>query len=210
MFSKRDYSRKIITLSAILIILVCFFSYSVYALINQTLNIQAEIIITDEGQAKSIINVYEALGMNDNSSYTTLTNEPEFQLALTKIRDEDNASGNFNINPSFGGKNKYRYYIIKIEIQNVSVVPVEYNARILNELGEDFVFSSQLELIYLENTGENFSLTPVSAISGTLAVDEEVSRYIVLQIKDGLEFLDLIKTEPQSFFLNIEVNTYEN
>ena len=87
---------------------------------------------------------------------------------------------------------------------------MEYDARILNELGEDFVFSSQLELLYLENTGENFSLTPVSTISGTLAVDEMMDRYIVLQIKDGLVFPDLIKTEPQSFYLNIEVNAYEN
>lgn len=207
---ERKLKWKIIVLSTILVLLVCFFSYSVYALINQTLNIQAKIIITDNGQAKSIINVYEALGANDNSSYTNLTNEPEFQLALTKTRDEDNVSGNFTINPSFGGENRYRYYIIKIEIQNVSTVPVEYNAKILNELGEGFVFTSQLELLYLENSGESFSLSPISEISGTLAVDEVVNRYIVLQIKDGLDFSDLIKTEPQSFYLNIEVNAYEN
>ena len=207
---ERKLKWRIIILSTILVFLVCFFSYSVYALINQKLNVQAEIIITDDGQAKTVINIYEALGENNNSSYTTLTSEPNFQLALTKTRDEDNASGNLNINPSFGGENEYRYYIIKIEIQNVSVVPVEYDARILNELGEDFVFSSQLELLYFENTGENFSLTPVSTISGTLAVDEMMDRYIVLQIKDGLAFPDLIKTEPQSFYLNIEVNAYEN
>lgn len=207
---ERKLKWKIIVLSTILVLLVCFFSYSVYALINQTLNIQAEIIITDDGQAKSIINVYEALGANDNSSYTNLTNEPEFQLALTKTRDEDNVSGNFTINPSFCGENRYRYYIIKIEIQNVSTVPVEYNAKILNELGEDFVFTSQLELLYLENSGESFTLSQISEISGTLPVDEVVNRYIVLQIKDGLDFSDLIKTEPQSFYLNIEVNAYEN
>lgn len=207
---ERKLKWKIIVLSTILVLLVCFFSYSVYALINQTLNIQAEIIITDDGQAKSIINVYEALGANDNSSYTNLTNEPEFQLALTKTRDEDNVSGNFTINPSFGGENRYRYYIIKIEIQNVSTVPVEYNAKILNELGEAFVFTSQLELLYLENSGESFTLSQISEISGALPVDEVVNRYIVLQIKDGLDFSDLIKTEPQSFYLNIEVNAYEN
>lgn len=207
---ERKLKWKIIVLSTILVLLVCFFSYSVYALINQTLNIQAEIIITDDGQAKSIINVYEALGANDNSSYTNLTNEPEFQLALTKTRDEDNVSGNFTINPSFGGENKYRYYIIKIEIQNVSTIPVEYSARVINELGEDFVFTSQLELLYLENSGESFTLSQISEISGTLPVDEVVNRYIVLQIKDGLDFSDLIKTEPQSFYLNIEVNAYEN
>lgn len=207
---ERKLKWKIIVLSTILVLLVCFFSYSVYALINQTLNIQAEIIITDDGQAKSIINVYEALGANDNSSYTNLTNEPEFQLALTKTRDEDNVSGNFTINPSFGGENRYRYYIIKIEIQNVSTIPVEYSARVINELGEDFVFTSQLELLYLENSGESFTLSQISEISGTLPVDEVVNRYIVLQIKDGLDFSDLIKTEPQSFYLNIEVNAYEN
>lgn len=207
---ERKLKWKIIILSTILVFLVCFFSYSVYALINQTLNIQAEIIITDDGQAKSIINVYEALGANDNSSYTNLTNEPEFQLALTKTRDEDNVSGNFTINPSFGGENRYRYYIIKIEIQNVSTIPVEYSARVINELGEDFVFTSQLELLYLENSGESFTLSQISEISGTLPVDEVVNRYIVLQIKDGLDFSDLIKTEPQSFYLNIEVNAYEN
>lgn len=207
---ERKLKWKIIVLSTILVLLVCFFSYSVYALINQTLNIQAEIITTDDGQAKSIINVYEALGANDNSSYTNLTNEPEFQLALTKTRDEDNVSGNFTINPSFGGENRYRYYIIKIEIQNVSTVPVEYNAKILNELGEGFVFTSQLELLYLENSGESFTLSQISEISGTLPVDEVVNRYIVLQIRDELDFSDLIKTEPQSFYLNIEVNAYEN
>ena len=207
---ERKLKWKIIILSTILVLLVCFFSYSVYSLINQTLNVQAEIIITDDGQAKSIINVYEALGANDNSSYTTLTSEPEFQLALTKRQDEDNISGNFTINPSFGGENKYRFYIIKIEIQNVSTVPVEYSSRILNELGEDFVFTSQLELLYLENTGENFTLSQISEISGTLAVDEVVNRYIVLQIRNGLDFSNLIKTEPHSFYLNIEVNAYED
>ena len=131
--------------------LVSFFSLTVYALISQSLNVKAEIIITDEGQAKSIINVYEALGKNDNSSYISLQEEPVFSLAVTKSRNEDNAKGEFKLKPVFGGENKYRYYMIKIAIQNVSTVPISYSAGILNELGEEFVFTSQLELKYFEN-----------------------------------------------------------
>ena len=206
---KGKIKSKIIFLSITLVILVCFFSYSVYGLMNQTLNVQSQINITDDGQAKSIVNVYETLGLNDNSSYLSLTSEPEFQLAVSKGRDEDNAVGNFNLEPRFGGENKYRYYMIKIEIQNVSTVPIEYSAKIINELGEDFVFSSQLELLYFENTSGNFSLNEISSISGLLEVNEMVENYIVLSIREDLELSDLIKTPSQSFYLNIEVNAHE-
>lgn len=120
------------------------------------------------------------------------------------------SKGEFNLKPVFGGENKYRYYIIKIVIQNVSTVPINYSADILNELGEEFVFTSQLELKYLENTSEGFSLQEIPKIEGEMEVDEIVEKYIVLTIKEGLDFSDLIETSPHSFYLNIKVATDEN
>lgn len=207
---EKKLKAKIIILSITLTLLVCFFSLTVYALISQSLNVNAQITITDEGQAKSVINVYEALGKNDNSSYLTLQEEPDFSLAVTKGRDEDNAKGEFKLKPRFGGENKYRYYMIKIAIQNVSTVPINYSASILNELGEEFVFTSQLELKYLETTGEKFSLQEISKIEGKIEVNEIVEKYIVLTIKEELDFSDLIKTSPHAFYLNIKVVTDEN
>lgn len=207
---EKKLKAKIIILSITLTLLVCFFSLTVYALISQSLNVNAQITITDEGQAKSVINVYEALGKNDNSSYLTLQEEPDFSLAVTKGRDEDNAKGEFKFKPRFGGENKYRYYMIKIAIQNVSTVPINYSANILNELGEEFVFTSQLELKYLETTGEKFSLQEISKIEGKIEVNEIVEKYIVLTIKEELDFSDLIKTSPHAFYLNIKVATNEN
>lgn len=207
---EKKLKAKIIILSITLTLLVCFFSLTVYALISQSLNVNAQITITDEGQAKSVINVYEALGKNDNSSYLTLQEEPDFSLAVTKGRDEDNAKGEFKLKPVFGGENKYRYYMIKIAIQNVSTVPINYSASILNELGEEFVFTSQLELKYLETISEKFSLQEISKIEGKIEVNEIVEKYIVLTIKEELDFSDLIKTSPHAFYLNIKVMTDEN
>lgn len=207
---EKKLKAKIIILSITLTLLVCFFSLTVYALISQSLNVNAQITITDEGQAKSVINVYEALGNNDNSSYLTLQEEPDFSLAVTKGRDEDNAKGEFKLKPRFGGENKYRYYMIKIAIQNVSTVPINYSANILNELGEEFVFTSQLELKYLETTSEKFSLQEISKIEGKIEVNEIVEKYIVLTIKEELDFSDLIKTSPHAFYLNIKVVADEN
>ena len=207
---EKKLKAKIIILSVALTLLVCFFSLTVYALISQSLNVNAQIIITDEGQAKSVINVYEAFGENDNSSYLALQEEPDFSLAIEKGRNENNAKGEFNLKPVFGGENKYRYYIIKIVIQNVSTVPINYSADILNELGEEFVFTSQLELKYLENTSEGFSLQEIPKIEGEMEVDEIIEKYIVLTIKEGLDFSDLIETSPHSFYLNIKVATDEN
>lgn len=185
--------------------MVCLFSYSVYALVSQSMNVTAEITVTDEGQAKSVVSVYEALGANDNSPYTSLTSEPNFSHVFTKGRDEDNATGEFKEHPVFGGENKYRYYIIKIEIQNLSAVPITYSARITNEIGEDFVFSSQLELIYLDNL-TTFDEMP---LSGGIDVGESATKYIVLTVADGLEFSDLIATNAHSFYLNIKVQVDE-
>ena len=207
---KRNLIVKIIILSAVLVSLVCLFSYTVYASITQTLSIGAQIIITDDGQAKSVINIYETLGPNDNTTILELNQEPNFELAFTKQRDEDSAFGNFNIKPTFGGKNEYRYYIMKIEIQNVSTIPLSYRARVINELGEDFVFSSQLQLLYMQNQGNPFSLVDISNIEGIVDVQQKIERYIVLTIKDGVDFVDLVPTNTHSFYLNIEVNANEN
>ena len=207
---EKKLKAKIIIFSITLTMLVSFFSLTVYALISQSLNVKAEIIITDEGQAKSIINVYEALGKNDNSSYISLQEEPVFSLAVTKSRNEDNAKGEFKLKPVFGGENKYRYYMIKIAIQNVSTVPISYSAGILNELGEEFVFTSQLELKYFENKNDYFSLQEISKIEGKIEVNETIEKYIVLTIKEGLSFPDLIKTSPHAFYLNIKVVADEN
>ncbi len=207
---EKELKTKIIILSITLVVLVCFFSLTVYSLINQSLNVQAQIIITEEGQAKSTITVYEALGKNDNSFYTDLQEEPVFLHVVTKGSHEDNKTSGFNLKPVFSGENNYRYYIMKVVIQNNSTVPLSYSASILNEIGGNFVFSSQLELKYLENvSADGFSLQEISSIEGKIEVNNVIEKYIVLTIKNNLDFSDLIKTSPHSFYLNIEVKADE-
>lgn len=192
-----------------LVLLACFLGVTVYSLLTQSLSIQNQITISDDGQAKSIVKVWETLGPDDNSSISTLTQEPQFSLVLEKNENEDSSSGHFSVSPVFGGENQYRYYLIKVEIQNLSTVSVNYSAKLVNSLGEDFVVSSQLEIKYYQNSSEQFALTE-SLPNGTIGVSQSVVQYISLGLRDDVAFKDLVATDSFDFFLNVEVSANEN
>lgn len=192
-----------------LVLLACFLGVTVYSLLIQSLSIQNQITVSDDGQDKSIVRVWETLGPNDNSSISTLTQEPQFSLVLEKNENENSSSGQFSVNPVFGGENQYRYYLIKVEIQNLSTVSVNYSAKLVNSLGEDFVVSSQLEIKYYQNSSEQFALTE-SLPNGTIGVSQSVVQYISLGLRDDVAFEDLVATDSFDFFLNVEVSANEN
>ena len=62
----------------------------------------------------------------------------------------------------------------------------------------------------MQNQGNPFSLIDISNIEGIVDVQQKIERYIVLTIKDGVDFVDLVPTSTHSFYLNIEVNANEN
>lgn len=206
---EKGLKAKIALLSVMLVLLACFLGVTVYSLLTQSLSIQNQITISDDGQAKSIVKVWEALGPDDNSSISTLTQEPQFSLVLEKNENENSSSGQFSVNPVFGGENQYRYYLIKVEIQNLSTVSVNYSAKLVNSLGEDFVVSSQLEIKYYQNSSEQFALTE-SLPNGTIGVSQSVVQYISLGLRDDVAFEDLVATDSFGFFLNVEVSANEN
>lgn len=206
---EKGLKAKIALLSVMLVLLACFLGVTVYSLLIQSLSIQNQITVSDDGQDKSIVRVWETLGPNDNSSISTLTQEPQFSLVLEKNENENSSSGQFSVNPVFGGENQYRYYLIKVEIQNLSTVSVNYSAKLVNSLGEDFVVSSQLEIKYYQNSSEQFALTE-SLPNGTIGVSQSVVQYISLGLRDDVAFEDLVATDSFDFFLNVEVSANEN
>lgn len=200
----RNLKIKIISLAISFTIMACFFGVVVYSLLTQSLQINNQITVSDKGQAKSIVKIYEYLGPN-NSTYQQLTSEPNMTLAFEKNKDEDFKEGDFLNQPVFGGLNSYRYFLIKLEIENQSSVNVNYSFDLKNSLGEKFVISSQLEYKYLENLGENFSLSECDNF-GALSVGESVSKYLVISMKDGIDFDQLIETGSHDFYLTVEVS----
>ena len=99
--------------------------------------------------------------------------------------------------------------MIKVEIQNLSTVSIDYTTKIVNSLGEDFVVSSQLEIKYYQNSSEQFALTE-SLPNGTIGVSQSVVQYISLGLRDDVAFEDLVATDSFDFFLNVEVSANEN
>lgn len=201
----KNLKLKIIALAISFTIMACFFGIVVYALLTQSLQINNQITVSDKGQAKSIVKIYEFLGPNDGSTYQQLMSEPSMTLVFEKGRDEDFKEGDFLNQPVFGGLNSYRYFLIKLEIENQSSVNVNYSFDLKNSLGEKLVISSQLEYKYLENLGENFSLSECDNF-GALSVGESVSKYLVISMKDGIDFDQLIETESHDFYLTVEVS----
>ena len=205
----KNLKLKITALAISLTIMACFFGVVVYSLLTQTLQINNQIIVTDKGQAKSIVKIYEYLGPNDNTTYQQLADEPSMTLVFEKNRDEDFKEGNFLNQPVFGGINSYRYFLLKIEIENQSTVDISYSFNLLNNLSEQFIISSQMEYKYLENQSSNFSLSECDNF-GTLSTDESISKYLVITIKDGIGFDQLIDTKAHDFYLSVEVNAIAN
>lgn len=192
-----------------LVLLACFLGVTVYSLLTQSLSIQNQITVSDDGQAKSIVKVWETLGPNDNSSISSLTQEPQFSLVLEKNENEDSSSGQFSVSPVFGGENQYRYFLIKVEIQNLSTVSIDYTTKIVNSLGENFVATSQLEINYYETASEQFVLSE-SSPEGIVAIGQSVVKYISIGLRDDVSFEDLVATDSFDFFLTVKVSANEN
>lgn len=205
---EKTLRRKIITLSIMLVLLVCFFCASVYAALTQTASIDNTIIVKEDGQAKTAIEISEALG-DSGLSISDLVNEPQFSTAIVKDEDQDAVTGSFSFTPVFGGVNSYRFYIMRVDITNRSTVSVNYSVKLVNEMGGDFIPSSQLEVLYFQSEGETFSLTSSTGV-GTLQIDGNAKEYVVLSIKESVAFDDLVPTDAHKFILQVEVSANEN
>ena len=206
---EKGLKAKIALLSVMLVLLACFLGVTVYSLLTQSLSIQNQITVSDDGQAKSIVKVWETLGPNDNSSISSLTQEPQFSLVLEKNENEDSSSGQFSVSPVFGGENQYRYFLIKVEIQNLSTVSIDYTTKIVTSLGENFVATSQLEINYYETASEQFVMSE-SSPEGIGGNGQSVLQYISNGLRDDVSFEDLVATDSFDFFLTVKVSANEN
>ena len=195
---------KIVLLSLTILLLCATCGVAVYAYLTQSFNGNTQIIISDSGQAKSVIKISDFIGPNDNSNYIDLTVEPDFIEVLAKTRDEDIKEGEFLRDVEFSFTNYYRYYLIKIEIQNLSEVDATYQISCLDDQGNPFVFSSQVEINYLKNEGEQFNLVSTSS-TGKLTPDEQACVYIAISVVDGQDLWGLSNIQKQNFNLRVEV-----
>ena len=197
---------KIILLSLTMFLIIATCGVVAYSVLSQSLNANTQIIITDSGQAKSYIKISDYIGPSDNSSFSSLTSEPVFENVLEKTKDEDVKKGDFLRDVQFSYKNYYRYYLIKVEIQNLSDVNVNYSVSCVDQQSNPFVFSSQVELLYLKNNGAdgNFNLGTTTP-SGVLAPQETTTLYIALSVIDGQNLWELSSVKKQNFRLFVEV-----
>lgn len=196
---------KIILLVLTMILLVTTCGVVAYALTMQSVVAKNQIMISDKGQAKSYIKISDFIGPSNNSSYTELSIEPSFDLILEKSRDEDEKEGQFVRDVQFSYKNYYRYYIVKVEIQNLSGVDAYYSINCLDEDGNNFTFSSQVEIKYLQKSGEGFDLVQTLP-SGIMANNQEVEIYVVFSVLDGLNLWNLSTVTAKNLVFSVEVN----
>lgn len=168
---KSAITKKIVI--TLISMLACLFLIGVvvYAALSQTVNLSNTITITTSGQAKAIVNVYEA-SIDGTSGVATLPTEPTWGTAiLTKEQNADSA--NKDLTPIvFGqtdGKNVYAY---KITIENKSTVKVtvditsstESNEQIDVYAGETFAAATKLA----NGAGVDFDKTDIAENNGQL------------------------------------------
>lgn len=197
---------KIIILSVMIFVMLATFGVCVWALLSQRVNANTDIFISDKGQAKSSVVVSDFVGPANNSNLEALSAMPEFSVLATKTRDEDTKTATLDKNIDFSYKNYYRFYILKIDITNLSVdIPVNYTINLLDKDGNDFVFSSQVETKYLQSASEGFSFVTAQN-SGRLLLGESKTTYVVLEVVDGIDLWDLTTVEKTNFTLKVEVS----
>jgi len=168
---KSTVSKKIII--TLISMLICLFLIGVvvYAALSQTVNLSNTITITTSGQAKAIVNVYEA-SIEGTSGVTTLPTEPDWGTAiLTKEQNTDSADKDLTpiVFSQTEGKNVYAY---KVTIENKSTVKVtvditsstESNEQIDVYAGETFATATKLE----NETGVDFDKTDIAENNGQL------------------------------------------
>lgn len=187
-------------------VMLATFGVCVWALLSQRVNANTDIFISDKGQAKSSVVVSDFVGPANNSTLEALSAMPEFSVLATKTRDEDTKTATLDKNIDFSYKNYYRFYILKVDITNLSVdIPVNYTINLLDKDGNDFVFSSQVETKYMQSASEGFSFETAQN-SGRLLLGESKTTYVVLEVVDGIDLWDLTTVEKTNFTLKVEVS----
>ncbi len=197
---------KITLLVVAILCTLTLFGVSVWAIISQKVDLNTYITVKDDGQAKCEVLVSDYIAPSNNSTLSSLAQEPVFTQALHKSVDEDYALGSFNENVEFSYTNYYRYFLVKIQITNFSTVPIYYSLSILDQNKENFVFSYPIETNYYENISqEGFNLSQTSS-SGQIAVEGNVTVYLGIYVVDGYNLWDLPSISSQNFSLAVEVN----
>lgn len=197
---------KITLLIVGIICLIALLGVSVYAVVTQAVDVQTYITVKDDGQAKCAITVSDFVAPSNNSTLSQLAAEPEFVVVLEKGRDENEKSGNFSQNVQFSYKNYYRYFLIKVEIENLSTVAINYNLSLTDLEGNAFNFSYPIVYNTYEKTGDaDFQLSAASS-SGVISVSGSATKYIAIMVTDGYNLWDLPDIIEQPFKLNVEVS----
>lgn len=181
---------------------------SVFAALQQSAELIGSITVTDEGQAKSNIIVSYFVGPTDASEYNALTTEPSFVQLLSKSKNEDTKSSNTNLDVDFSYFNNFRYYIYKVQIENLSSVEVTYTTTFWNTIDEtiSYHFDSQTEVLYAINTNNGgFELTAGNNGSGQIAVNGSLTYYVVVQVKNGVTLWNIINSAESPYKMRISV-----
>lgn len=197
---------KIIILSVMIFVMLATFGISVFALKTQAVDVHTQILISDKGQAKSHVVVSDFVGPSNNSKVSELSSKPTFETILEKSKDEDSKKETLNRDVEFSYTNYYRFYIIEIQITNLSEdVELAYTLNLLDKDGKPFVFSSQVEISFMQSSGDDFALTSCES-SGRLALGETKSTYVVFSVVDDVDLWDLATVKKSNFTLKVEVS----
>lgn len=197
---------KIIILSVMIFVMLATFGISVFAIKTQAVDVHTQILISDKGQAKSHVIVSDFVGSSNNSKFTEITSKPTFEPILEKNKDEDSKKELLDRNVEFSYTNYYRYYIMEVQITNLSAdVELTYTLNLLDKDGKPFVFSSQVEILFMQSSGDDFVLTSCES-SGRLALGETKSTYIVFNVLDDINLWDLATVKKSNFTLKVEVS----
>lgn len=197
---------KIIILSVMIFVMLATFGISVFAIKTQAVDVHTQILISDKGQAKSHVVVSDFVGPSNNSKFTELSSKPTFEPILEKNKDEDSKKETLNRDVEFSYTNYYRYYIMEVQITNLSTdVELTYTLNLLDKDGKPFVFSSQVETLFMQSSGDDFVLTSCES-SGRLALGETKSTYIVFNVLDDINLWDLATVKKSNFTLKVEVS----
>lgn len=202
----KQVKSKIIILSVMIFVMLATFGISVFALKTQAVDVHTQILISDKGQAKSRVVVSDFVGPSNNSKFSELSSKPMFETILEKGKDEDSKKGTLKRDIEFSYTNYYRYYIMEVQITNISEdVELVYTLNLLDKDGRAFVFSSQVQISFMQSSGDNFVLTNCES-SGTLALGETKSIYIVFSVLDDINLWDLATVKKSNFTLKVEVS----
>jgi len=95
---------------------------------------------------------------------------------------------------------------MEVQITNLSEdVELAYTLNFFDKDGKPFVFSSQVETLFMQSSGDDFVLTKCES-SGRLALGETKSTYIVFSVLDDISLWDLATVKKSNFTLKVEVS----